>query len=972
MLVRPRREPRRARPILVVLEERSLLSTYTVMNTNDSGPGSLRCEIDLAISNGGANTIDFDSTFDNTAETISLTSGQLELSGTGGTEVIVGPAGGVTVSVSGSNGSVLSRVFQVDAGVTASISGLTISGGDASGSGGGLYNDGGTVALSNCTVSGNLAAGSGGGLATGENGTTTLLNCTVSDNLASGNGGGLYDYEGTTTLSGCTVSGNIASEKGGGLYDFVGDMTLSDVTLTNNQAIDGAGLAVFYDTATLSECTLTEDIASASGGGLYSDGGTISLTQCSLSGDTASLDGGALYNTYGTTLLYYSTVNENLASVSGGGVFTGKYGTTTLSNCTVSGNSGINGGGLYNFYGTTNLTNVVVSGNSAVNGGGMSNYFGSTTLSNCTVSGNMAAGDGGGMLNSSGTTTLSACSISGNYAAADGGGLGNASNGTTTAYYCSLSGNTTLGLGGGINTNNSTTVLYGCAVSGNTAGNSTNSGSGGGLSTENSGEASLTNCTISGNSATGTGGGVYATTSGKTTLTGVTISANSAGAFGGGVGNGTGIVTLGNTIVAANAAADGAPDAIGIVASLGHNLVGVTDGSSGWISSDLTGTSSLPLNPLLAPLGNYGGPTQTMPLLPGSPALDAGSNALIPAGITTDQRGFQRIVNGVVDIGAFESGQFTISVTSGSGQSTPISTAFPAPLIATVYANNAIEPVAGGLVGFTAPASGATATLVGSPATISLNGEVSVTATANGVVGGYIVSAGALGISNTANFSLINQAIPVITTMPNMTAVTLQNAPVTLEDTASLTNGYYETGTLTFTLYQGSTLVDTETVSVDGNGTYTTPTGYTLPSTGAVTGTYQWDASYAATAYNIRPARQQQRRAGSGQHREPDDHDNPERDHGDAGHVVGDAEGHGGTVGRLLRDRHNHVHAVSGQHAGGHRDGPSQWQRHLHDADRLHAADDGHGDWHLPVGRQLQRRHEQQPGKREQQPRPNR
>ena len=66
----------------------------------------------------------------------------------------------------------------------------------------------------------------------------------------------------------------------------------------------------------------------------------------------------------------------------------------------------------------------------------------------------------------------------------------------------------------------------------------------------------------------------------------------------------------------------------GAFTSQGHNLIGETDGSSGWVSSDLTGTIARPLNPLLAPLGNNGGPTQTMALLPGSPAIDAGSNAL--------------------------------------------------------------------------------------------------------------------------------------------------------------------------------------------------------------------------------------------------------------------------------------------------------------------------------------------------------
>ena len=220
-------------------------------------------------------------------------------------------------------------------------------------------------------------------------------------------------------------------------------------------------------------------------------------------------------------------------------------------------------------------------------------------------------------------------------------------------------------------------------------------------------------------------------------------------------------------------------------ASLGNNLVGETDGSSGWVGSDLTGTSAQPLDPLLAPLGNYGGLTQTMALLPGSPAIDAGNNALIPAGVTTDQRGLARIVNGVVDIGAFESSLFTIAVTSGSGQSTGISTAFPAPLVATVTANNPIEPVAGGRVTFTPPQSGASATLTGNPATIGADGTASVGATANGVVGSYTVSAGARGITNTANFSLINQAIPTITTTPRRRRWSRwATSPVTLTDTA--------------------------------------------------------------------------------------------------------------------------------------------------------------------------------------------
>ncbi len=97
---------------------------------------------------------------------------------------------------------------------------------------------------------------------------------------------------------------------------------------------------------------------------------------------------------------------------------------------------------------------------------------------------------------------------------------------------------------------------------------------------------------------------------------------------------------------------------------------------------------------------------------------------------------------------------------------------------------------------------------------------------------------------------MVSPASPTITTTPSLTAVTLGTSSVTLNDTAVLAAGYHEVGTITFTLYQGSTLVDTETASVTGNGSYTTPTGYTLPTTGTVTGTYQWDASYTGDTNN--------------------------------------------------------------------------------------------------------------------------
>src|SRR5262249_38507237 len=132
-----------------------------------------------------------------------------------------------------------------------------------------------------------------------------------------------------------------------------------------------------------------------------------------------------------------------------------------------------------------------------------------------------------------------------------------------------------------------------------------------------------------------------------------TVSGNYAYGMGGGLDN-DGTATLGNTIVAGNTANTNGPDVYGPVASLGNNLIGETDGSSGWVGSDLTGTIAMPLEPLLAPLDYYGGPTETVALLPGSPAIGAGNIALIPSGVTTDQRGYTRTYSGNVDIGAFE------------------------------------------------------------------------------------------------------------------------------------------------------------------------------------------------------------------------------------------------------------------------------------------------------------------------------
>ena len=98
----------------------------------------------------------------------------------------------------------------------------------------------------------------------------------------------------------------------------------------------------------------------------------------------------------------------------------------------------------------------------------------------------------------------------------------------------------------------------------------------------------------------------------------------------------------------------------------------------------------------------------------------------------------------------------------------------------------------------------------------------------------------------------------------------------------------------------GNTLVDTETVAVTGNGTYTTPTGYTLPTTGYGDGYLQWDAGYSGDTNNSSASENNaDGRAGDGQPGQPCDHDDAERDRRSPGHDIGDVERHGSPLRRL-------------------------------------------------------------------------
>ncbi len=492
--------------------------------------------------------------------------------------------------------------------------------------------------------------------------------------------------------------------------------------------------------------------------------------------------------------------------------------TATISGMTISGGTGTDngsgfptGGGIYNFSNSTlTLIDVTISGNTATGGGGIYNSSNATlTLINSTVSGNAASGAG----------------------ASSGGGIRNAG-GTLIMTDSTVSGNQAVFQGGGIQNNTGILTLTNSTVSGNTA--AADAGGGGGIYNDNS--LTVTNSTVSGNTAAGSGGGIYngkLSTSGTATLTNVTITNNrsdsndSGGEPGGGIfrksTTAVTAITLTNTLVAGNFRGSGVtPDDISgtmNTTTSSFNLIGdgdasgLTNGNNG----NQVGTSASPIDPKVNALGNYGGPTQTHLLLPGSPAIDAGDNTQVAnppfAGPPfTDQRDTgPRIVNNTVDIGAVEV-NYTVTATDGTPQSAAINTAFATALQATVKeSGNNQDGIA---VTFTAPASGASGTFSGS-ATVNTNAGVATapTYTANGTAGGPYNVVASIGAGlPTANFALTNlrgdQTISVGTHAPT-TAVYNTTFTVAATSDSGLAVTYSSSGVCTnngstFTMTSGT------------------------------------------------------------------------------------------------------------------------------------------------------------------------
>ena len=487
------------------------------------------------------------------------------------------------------------------------------------------------------------------------------------------------------------------------------------------------------------------DAASASGPDLITfapalNGATISLSTGALTVADVTLDATALAN--GLTLNGGGT--DRIISVTGGSV-------VSLRGLTFTGGSSAGGGAIYNNSSANlSLEFCTLSGNTATStgGGAVFNDAATLALAHCTLNGNVTNTTGGGAIFSrTGTLTLDGCTLSGNTCIGGnsfngGGGAIRTSANTNTLLRCTLSGNTAPGAHGGallftgtpgVNTvtclectfSNNSSTLFGGAIRGFSL------------------SLTLANCTFTGNTLNdpaSEGGAIYSTTNAGFFVTHCTVVNNHAEKDGGGIVLTAGTIT--DSIVAKNTAAAFA-DVVGPATTTGRNIITVPP------SVIPFGAAAIyQVDPQLAPLGNYGGPTQTMPPLATSPAIDQTVDSLF----TNDQRGQPRPVSfrqtglPIADIGAVE-------VSPALSDLPPASLTYsanPATYTRTLLIpnNSPTSSGGGGLTYSVAPAL---------PAGLTLNpttGVISGTPTVSAAAANYVVTATNTGGATAATLNI--------------------------------------------------------------------------------------------------------------------------------------------------------------------------------------------------------------------------
>lgn len=478
------------------------------------------------------------------------------------------------------------RVLQ-NHGAGLQIENLTLRGGNEGGIGGGILNTGG-LTLNAVEVSGNTAGWSGGGIYTTGGAWLDATDCSISNNIALNSGAGGLANDGQATLTGCSVSDNVGNFDGGGIHN-TGVLTIDSSLLAGNSSTGGGGALsnAFEGTAILQNGSEVRD-------------------------NTADVTGGGLFN-YGTLEVSDSTIEANTAGYGGG--LSLWAGNVTLANSILNGNTAPNDGGGIHVTGSGTLSiekdSEITSNASNASGGGIAVWdYGTVHVKDSLIAHNTAGGTGGGVANlPNGTLTIDASTISDN-AASDCGGLTNRNSMSITNSAIS---NNQSDWGGGLCAYGGALVLDASTVSGNTAVNdagglfirdaaivNVQNGSqivdnsanwGGGISSWGS-TLTIDASTIAGNSVNNSGGGILLHEGGSATIQNGSFVSNNTANWGAGISNWNAILILTDSTLSGNAAnyTGGGLENGGALIASGSAFLGNTAGGNGdavWSWTDI-------------------------------------------------------------------------------------------------------------------------------------------------------------------------------------------------------------------------------------------------------------------------------------------------------------------------------------------------------------------------------------------------
>jgi len=427
----------------------------------------------------------------------------------------------------------------------------------------------------------------------------------------SAHGAGVRNSSHNLVMTDCIFRGNETGDDGGGIYnDTDSSLTLINCIFDDNSAFNGGGMYNNQCSADITNCTFERNSSGNAGGGIYNISSSPTITNCRFFSNDGASYGGGMYNSGSDPVLTSCDFTYNSA-INGGGMVLHYDSNPILTECNFIDNVASSSGGaiwIRNFIGhnsTPVFSGCTFSGNIAPKGGGIHSYLSSPEVNNSTFSLN-SADYGAGMYNNGSSPDISSCTFDENVAGVSGGGMYN---------------------------RQSELSLINSTFIGNTASNY-----GGGMcngEVDASVSADVTNCTFSGNIA-GNGGAMYNVWS-NTTVTNCIFWDNSEND----IENGTTDLTLSYCIIQSD----------GVV------------GYPGISSNDI-----ITADPVLDPLEDNGGPTQTCALGEGSSAIDTGTSDGAP---DKDQRGAPRPDVISFDIGAYESGVgfYTITATWSDGGS---------------------------------------------------------------------------------------------------------------------------------------------------------------------------------------------------------------------------------------------------------------------------------------------------------------